>query len=77
MSLFSIYMNDLIRTMQTDKESVFNQARLRFLGRHILAFLRLRHLYSRRPLVAGAASEYDYSGRAFQEQHASPRQRLS
>ena len=77
MSLFSIYMNDLIRTMQTDKESVFNQARLRFLGRHILAFSFLYHLHPRRSPVTGAASQYDDSGRAFQEQHADTRQRVS
>lgn len=77
MSLFSIYMNDLIKTMQTDEESVFNQARLRFLGRHILASFRCYSLHSRRPLVTGAARQYEYSGRAFQEQFADTRQRLS
>ncbi|KNB45016.1 decaprenylcistransferase [Blastocystis sp. subtype 4] len=46
MSLFALYTDEVIKTMKNDKESIYNQVRLRFIGRHILDDLSLVNLHS-------------------------------
>ena len=45
MSLFSLYTDEVIKTMENDKESIYNQVRLRFIGRHILQDFRMVDLH--------------------------------